>query len=222
MKNEDPTAPAEGGHQTGGDEIPATPEQSDAVLADIDALIAEIEEAPAGSDALDSRIHFRFRVAMERCPDVGALLFREGITWLTVKQALEAQIQPYTTSLDAALEGEEITFVVHAVRQGKWGAMQRTRHGEEVLVWAATEALARRLAAIKAWRAQFVRALAQMEKMAEPAEQDRAPPAAAAPVAAPAPDAAEDESAPARNPKPAETRHPAIAAQGKKDWEVLF
>jgi len=221
MKNEDPSAPSEGRHETGGDDIPGTPAQADSVLSDIDALIAEIEAAPAGSASLDSRIHFGFRVAMERCPDVGALLFREGVTWLTVKQALDAQILPYTTSLDAALEGEHITFVVHAIRQGKWGAMQRTRRGEEVLVWAATEPLARRLAAIKAWRAQFVRAVAEMKQLAKPAA-----PAGEEPAAAPAAAHTADpvNSVPNATVEPAQTKPQPVsaAAQEKQDWEVLF
>ncbi len=224
MKNEDPSAPAEGRHETGTGAMPESPAQADSMLSDVDALISEIENAPAGSEALDSRIHFGFRVAMERCPDIGEILVREGISWLTVKQAMDARIPPFTTTLDAALEGEEITFVVHAVRQGKWGAMQRTRHGEEVLVWAATEPLARRLAAIKAWRVQFARAAAEVKLRAETAEQDQPEPAVAPPpepaTAAPTtetpPPAVLNELA-----KP-EARAVTVAAEENKDWEVLF
>jgi len=222
MKIEDPSAPSEGRHETGPEAMPGTPAQAGSVLSDIDALIAEIESAGAGSQALDSRIHFGFRVAMERCPDIGALLFREGVSWITVKQALEAQIPPFTTSLDAALEGEEITFVVHAARQRKWGAMQRTRRGEEILAWAATEPLARRLAAIKAWRARFVRAVAEMKRLAESAGKE--------PAAAPHNAAARDDVPKLEQPKtgvagdtkPAENRTAAAANGKKKDWEVLF
>lgn len=222
MKNEDPSAPSEGRHETGTGVMPESPAQADSMLSDVDALISEIENAPAGSETLDSRIHLGFRVAMERCPDIGEILVREGISWLTVKQTMDARILPFTTTLDAALEGEEITFVVHAVRQGKWGAMQRTRHGEEVLVWAATEPLARRLAAIKAWRVQFARAAEEVKLRAETADQYQPEPAPAPEPATAAP--ATETPAPAVITKPAkpEVRPVTVAAEENKDWEVLF
>lgn len=210
MRNEDPSAPSRAGQEACPGITPESVAQAETVLADIDALIAEIERAPAGGEALDSRIHFGFRVAMEHCPDVAALLFREGVSWSTVKQALDAQIPPFTTSLDAALEGEDITFVVHAARERKWGAMQRTRRGEEVLVWAATEPLARRLAAIKAWRTQFAHALEQTRLLAEAEDKkqtERTAPAEAVPNA--------------RREATMETDNSG-AAKERKDWEVLF
>jgi len=122
------------------------------LLADLDALIAEIESAPVGNAALDARIHFGFRIATRRSPDIAALLIEQGITWPTVEAVLDEQIPPFTTSLDAALESEDITFSVRSAKRQRWGAMQKARCGEEVLAWAATEPLARRLAAIRAWR----------------------------------------------------------------------
>ena len=120
------------------------------LLADLALLIAEIESAAAGSGELDARIHFGFRVATRRSPDISALLIEQGITWPTVEAVLDEQIPPFTTSLDAALEGEEITFVIRSTKRGRWGAMQKAGCGEEVLAWAATEPLARRLAALRA------------------------------------------------------------------------
>lgn len=228
MKNQDPSAPSEGRHETGPGAAPGSPAQADSVLADIDALALEVESAPRGSTALDQRIHFGFRVAMECCPDIGALMFREGISWDTVKQVLDAQIPLFTTSLDAALEGENITFVVHAIRQGKWGAMQRTRHGEEILAWAATEPLARRLAAIKAWRAQFARAMAEMSFLANTQEENRAeldaPPPSyeAAEAADTTPEAEPPPPAPVEKRRKYEDRPTVAAEEEKKDWEVLF
>ncbi len=122
------------------------------LLADLDALIAEIESAEVGNAALDARIHFGFRIATRRTPDIAALLIEQGITWPTVEAILDEQIPPFTTSLDAALESEDITFTVRSAKRQLWGAMQKARCGEEVLAWATTEPLARRLAAIRAWR----------------------------------------------------------------------
>ncbi len=135
-------------------EEPAAP----TLLSDLAVLIAEIEGAPAGSTALDARIHFGFRVAARRAPDTAALLIEEGITWPTVEAVLDEQIPPFTTSLDAALEGEEIAFVIRSTKRQRWGAMQRARCGEEALAWAATEPLARRLAALHAYRLDLERA----------------------------------------------------------------
>lgn len=128
------------------------PPEEPSLLSDLAGLIAEIEGAAAGNEALDARIHFGFRVATRRSPDIAALLIEQGITWSTVEAVLDEQIPPFTTSLDAALEGEEITFVIRSTKRQCWGAMQKARCGEEVLAWAATEPLARRLAALVAWR----------------------------------------------------------------------
>ena len=57
MKNEDPIASSEGRHETGLGAMPESPAQAASVLSDVDALISEIENAPAGSEALDSRTH---------------------------------------------------------------------------------------------------------------------------------------------------------------------
>ena len=129
---------------------PKKPKEPPSLLADLAALIAEIEEATSGNSALDARIHFGFRVATRRSPDIAALLIEQGITWPTVEAVLDDQIPPFTTSLDAALEGEDIIFVVRSAKQRRWGAMQKAGGGEEILAWAATEPLARRLAAIRA------------------------------------------------------------------------
>lgn len=133
---------------------PETQPAADApsLSADLAVLIAEIEDAERGSTALDVRIHFGFRVAADRAPDIAALLIEDGITWPTVEAVIDEQIPPFTTSLDASLEGEDITFVVRSAKRGRWGAMQKARCGEEVLAWAATEPLARRLAALRAFR----------------------------------------------------------------------
>jgi len=134
--------------------------EAPSLTADLAALIAEIEAAATGGAVLDARIHFGFRIAARRAPDIAALLIEEGITWPTVEAVMDEQLPPYTTSLDASLEGELITFVVRSAKRGRWGAMQKARCGEEVLAWAATEALARRLAALRAFLVDMERSAA--------------------------------------------------------------
>jgi len=138
-------------------------------LASLDALIAEIEAAPVGSAALDARLHYGIRVSSRQSADIAAVMVEQGISWPTVEQVLEDQIPPFTTSLDAALEGENISFVIRSAKRGQWGAMQKAATGEEVLVWAATEPLARRLAAIRAWRTDLEKAAERAQKASVPA-----------------------------------------------------
>ena len=90
------------------------------LAADLAGLIAEIEAAAVGGTVLDARIHFGFRVAARRAPDIAALLIADGITWPTVEAVMDKQIPPFTTSLDAALEGEDITFIVRSAKRGRW------------------------------------------------------------------------------------------------------
>lgn len=137
---------------------PAVKEPS--LLADLDALISEVESAPVGNEALDARIHFGFRIATRRAPDIAALLIEQGVTWPTVDAVLDEQIPPFTTSLDAALEGEDIIFAVRSAKRRRWGAMQKASCGEEVLAWAATEPLARRLAALRVWQVNLEKSAA--------------------------------------------------------------
>lgn len=144
------------------------PTDEPSLLADLDALIGEIEGAPVGNAALDARIHFGFRIATRRATDVAALLIEQGVTWPTVEAILDEQIPPFTTSLDAALENEDITFIVRSAKRQLWGAMQKARCGVEVLAWAKTEPLARRLAAIRAWRLDLEKSAAAATAPATP------------------------------------------------------
>jgi hypothetical protein len=160
MKVSHISPPADDPATTAPSNQPNLPSDEPSLVADLAVLIAEIEGATAGNTALDARIHFGFRVATRRSPDIAALLIETGITWPTVEAVLDEQIPPFSTSLDAALEGEDITFVIRSTKRRRWGAMQKARCGDEVLAWAATEPLARRLAAIRAWRVDLEKSAA--------------------------------------------------------------
>lgn len=167
------------------------------LLGDLAALITEIENAIAGSEALDIRIHFGYRVAARRAPGISAILIEEGISWPIVEAVLEEQIPPFTTSLDASLAGEDISFVIRSTKRGRWGAMQKARCGEEILAWAATEPLARRLAALRADLVDLEKITALTREAPEPRpEQDQV-----------------TETSP---------NEPASEPADKQDWEVLF
>ena len=122
------------------------------LIADIGGLISELDQATEGSAELDARIHFGFCIATQKISDTAAVLIEHGVSWPTVEAVMDEQIPAYTTSLDAALGDEDISFVIRSAKTRRWGAMQKAKCGEEVLVWASCEPLARRLAAICAWK----------------------------------------------------------------------
>jgi hypothetical protein len=121
---------------------------SDAQRA-VEQLIRELEAAPGGSAALDQRIEHCFATTFAEKANLTELLVSEGVSWATVSETQRDRVPHYTRSLDANLPGEDILFVMRSKTRGKWAAVQRSFGGREVLAWAATEALARRLAALK-------------------------------------------------------------------------
>lgn len=134
----------------------------DVPVADVlDELAEMLAAAPGGSREIDRRLHYGIEVMLSGRTDLAATMIREGISWPTVSAAVDDRVPPYTSSLDAALAGENVVFVIRSERRGLWGAMQRTRSGREVLVWAATEPLARRLAAVESLRADAADRAAQ-------------------------------------------------------------
>jgi hypothetical protein len=163
------------------------------LLANLAALIREIEDATEGNEALDARIHFGYRVAARRSPAIAAILIEEGISWPIVEAVLEEQIPHFTSSLDASLAGEDISFVIRSTKRGRWGAMQKARCGEEVLAWAATEPLARRLAALRADLVDLEKIIGSSDGTAEPLQEPEQ-----------------------------ETGAPPNEIADKEDWEVLF
>lgn len=193
------------------------------ILASLDELIAEIKGAPEGNDALDARIHFGFRVTVGRSQDVASLLINEGIGWPTVKAALDDSIPPFTTSLDASLDGEEIIFVLRSVKRRRWGAMQRAKSGKEVLGWARTEPLARRLAALKSWRTDIE---AEIRKTSTAAEKTNGGPESASVVPLTAepvkPSAPNLETTNPDTDGSSTSETPESQDDEDKDWEVLF
>ena len=148
-------------------------------LTELSALILEIESARGGSQSLDIRIHHGFRILGGHGEDMASLMIREGVSWPIVQETLNEIVPSYSTSLDAALQGEEIVFAIRSAKGHRWGAMQRTASGGEELAWAVTEPLARRLASLKCWRAELQKSLDDDDAVASQtknyhAETDRA------------------------------------------------
>jgi len=207
-------------------------------VAELGALISELEAAEGGSQSLDIRIHYGFRVLGGHGADVASLLIKEGVSWPTVQATLKEIVPAYSTSLDAALQGEEIVFALRSAKSRRWGAMQRTSSGGEELAWAATEPLARRLAALKSWRAELIKSLDDDENIAgrttayrpgsHQADNSGAEEPAAAKKGGPA-GVTIDKANPNRdltrlrdNPERAQHDSQDRSDQEEKDWEILF
>ena len=204
-------------------------------VGELGALISELESAKEGSQSLDLRIHHGFRVAGGHGKDIASLLIKEGVSWPTVEATLNEIVPPYSTSLDAALPGEEIVFSIRSVKGQQWGAMQRTSSGGEVLAWAATEPLARRLAALMYWQAELKKSLEDEEIMATRTATSGSEHVAADGSGAHEPAANTDELPLAgpdgnqeslqedwRHPWPDGTEQPDQSDQVDKDWKILF
>ncbi len=178
-----------------------------------DKLLESLGGAETGGRELDIVIHYLLGAQAE---DAGGeagqmieLLVEEGYPWEVVSELLDASLPPYTTALDAALPGENIVLALHSPRRGRWAAVQQTPGGQQVLVWAASECLARRRAALKALGASLLaRAAAAPARSAKPA---------APPVAKPAPSPRGWSRIPEET-----TQDAGTSEEGETEWKILF
>lgn len=116
----------------------------------LDRLLASLAEADQGSRELDIIMSFVLGETSGEAGKMVELLVDEGYPWDIVSELLDHDLPSYTTSLDAALPGENIVLSVYSTRRRLWGAAHRIADGRHVMRWAATECLARRLAGLSA------------------------------------------------------------------------
>ncbi len=136
------------------------------------------------------------------------LLVEEGYSWQVVSELLDAELPAYTGSLDAVLPGENIVLVLYSAKRKRWAAVHKTPSGEQILVWAANECLARRRAALKALRATL------------PPRPAAGPAEATAQTVAEKPHQA---ASPHGWSRPAEARAEREApAEDESEWKILF
>lgn len=116
-------------------------------------LIAKLEAAEAGSRELDLEIE----KALGYCDPSAWYDEKDGnLSWHEYREfgstiaaeLLAGPLHHYTTSLDAALPGEKIVYAGIYDDKGIWRAVHRDENGEAT-AFAHTEALARRIAALK-------------------------------------------------------------------------
>ncbi len=112
---------------------------------EVKSLITRLEQAPEGSRELDCEIHnalydTRLFVSGSEVKNTNGI----GEVW-------DADCPHYTTSLDAKLPGENIRHVESPLGTRRWEAWQCDGEGEiEAFGYGNTEALARRIASLKA------------------------------------------------------------------------
>ena len=135
----------------------------------LDRLLASLAEADQGSRELDIILSFVLGETSGETGKMVELLVEEGYAWDIVSEILDHDLPAYTTSLDAALPGENIVLSVYSTRRRLWGAAHRITDGQHVMRWAATECLARRLAALSALKPTDTTKPAEAAPLDEPA-----------------------------------------------------
>ncbi len=195
-----------------------------------DKLLESLGRAQHGSRELDIIICNLFGDASSQAGKMIRLLVEEGYPWHVVSELLDEDLPPYTTTLDAALPGENIVLALYSPRRGRWAAVHETPAGEQVLVWAATECLARRRAALKAIGATLLpRAVPASAKPPAPAK----PAARPVPRAVPRPPTGAAAAQPAPSPHgwslvpdpeaaPEDVEPEDVEEEGEEEWKILF
>lgn len=119
----------------------------------IDDLIAALEQAPAGSAELDRMVAFQLGLPIGDSDQMIKLLLFEGYGWDVISELVDSKEPSFTRALDARIPGENIVLAMHSAKRGQWAAIHRGAGGTDFTAWAATEALARRAAALRGLRA---------------------------------------------------------------------
>lgn len=119
----------------------------------LESLVETLEQADEGGLKLDTMVSYAVAVADLRAETLRSVAMENGISWEVASELMDDRPPPFTRSLDSPVPGENIILAVYSERRGRWAAVQRAADGQEHLAWAATEALARRAAALKAFAA---------------------------------------------------------------------
>ncbi|MDJ0945402.1 MAG: hypothetical protein QNJ30_18185 [Kiloniellales bacterium] len=161
-------------------------------------LIAALQEVASGDRKLDALVAYHCGAVGRDTHQMVRLLIDEGSSWDLVFELMEGEIPAFTTSLDAAVPGENIVCAIFSTKYQRWAAVHRGEDGAEILAWAANEVLARRVAGLRATREQ-----------AEAAKQR---------PELPGPEARPQPTAPRRS----DFHLPELGAADEEEWKILF
>lgn len=131
----------------------------------LDDLIDSLNTAEQGGLKLDTLVAYAVADVDLRTATLRDVMTEGSFSWEVAGELLDGRPPPFTRTLDAAIPGENIVLATYSDRRGRWAAVQREADGREFMSWAATEALARRAAALQAFRA----------RAAEPVEDEFVP-----------------------------------------------
>lgn len=120
----------------------------------VENLIRTIETADEGGRRLDSVVSYLLGEGDADTDAIIDLIVEEGYPLEVSSELLDADVSPFSTSLDAQLPGENIVVTMYASRKDQWMAIHRSSDGSDSVGWARTECLARRAAALKGKWAQ--------------------------------------------------------------------
>lgn len=205
-----------------------------------DDLIAALESAETGSRMLDVQLAYFLSEATEgsdggpanprlpakwhalgEFPAIAKIMLDEGFSWQSVCDVLDCEAPAYTTSLDASIPGENIVFVIRSAKRSRWGAIHKTAEGGEIFGWGATEALARRTAAMRAWKKAAIEAQGKVrpaaERMEDRTDELRPDPAAAESASRKSAINGRDNEVSLE-----QSLGHAMSEQEDRDWEILF
>ena len=183
-------------------------------------VISALGEASQGGEDLDVRISVALGEMQSESAKLLRLFVEEGYDWNVISNLLDDQVPPYTTSLDAAVPGENIVGVLFSRKRGRWAAIHRGPQGRESgPVWAASEALARRAAGLAGLVAQNRKEPGRDRPNLAVATGGSARPAAESPDRAPA---AAPVAGGAAQPEDAENAVADAEEEELSDWKILF
>ena len=174
----------------------------------LDRILASLADAHEGSRELDIIMSFALGDTSGEAGKLVELLVDEGYAWDIVSELLDHDLPAYTTSIDAALPGEDIVLSMYSTRRRLWGAAHRIADGQHVMRWAATECLARRLAALSALAPTGTVGPAKTAKFDEP------PPSPETDEPTPQPDA---DNATGQG-----VENEAMGDEEETEWKILF
>jgi hypothetical protein len=118
----------------------------------IDDLIDALEAAPVGNAELDRMVAFQLGLPLGESDQMIKLLLFEGYSWDIISELVQSGDPCFTTALDARIPGENVVLSMYSGKRGQWVAVHRSVGGTDFTAWAATEALARRAAALRSVR----------------------------------------------------------------------
>ncbi len=131
----------------------------------LDDLIGSLNRAEAGGLKLDTLMAYAVAGSDLRTATLRDIMTEGSFSLEVAGELLDGHPPPFTRTLDAAIPGENIVLATYSDKRGQWAAVQRDADGREFMSWAATEALARRAAALQAFS----------ERAAKPTEDVFAP-----------------------------------------------